>query len=93
MVEIEKEENGNQEKNEDESKKDDDGLPLECRTSKDPPIDNIIGDIIKGVTTRSKISNFCCHHAYVSQVEPKNAKDALLDEHWLMSMQEELNQF
>ena len=45
------------------------------------------------MTTRSKISNFCYHHAYVSQVEPKNAKDALLDEHWLMAMQQELNQF
>ena len=65
---------------------------MEWRTSKEHPIDNIIGDITKGVTTRFKISNFCYHHAYVSQVEPKNTKDALLDKHWLMAMQEELNQ-
>ena len=54
---------------------------------------NIIGGIIKGVTTCSKISSLCCHHDYVSQVEPKNTNNALLDVHWLIAMQEELNQF
>lgn len=29
----------------------------------------------------------------MSQIEPKNEKEALIDEHWLMAMQEELNQF
>lgn len=29
----------------------------------------------------------------MSQVEPKNAKEALIDEHWLMAMQDVLNQF
>ena len=52
----------------------------------------MLGDITKGVTTRSEISNFCYHFASISQVEPKNSKDALLDEHWLMAMQDELNQ-
>ena len=56
-----------------------DDLPLEWKTSKDHPIDNILGDISKGVTTRSKISNFCYHFAFVSQIEPINSKDALLD--------------
>nr|KYP59540.1 Copia protein [Cajanus cajan]KYP59551.1 Copia protein [Cajanus cajan] len=31
--------------------------------------------------------------AFVSQVEPKKINEALHDEHWLMAMQEELNQF
>lgn len=68
-------------------------IPLEWRSSKDHPIDNILGDISKGVTTQSKISNFCYHFAFVSQIEPKNSKDALLDEDWFLAMQEELNQF
>jgi hypothetical protein len=29
----------------------------------------------------------------VSQVKPKNSKTALLDKHWILAMQEELNQF
>ena len=58
---------------------DESNLPLEWKSSKDHPIDNILGDISKGVTTRSKISNFCYHFAFVSQIEPKNSKDALLD--------------
>ena len=41
--------------------------PLEWKETKDHPIDNILGDISKGVTTRSKISNFCYHFAFVSQ--------------------------
>jgi hypothetical protein len=68
-------------------------LPLEWKSSKDHPIDNILGDISKGVTTRSKISNFCYHFAFVSQIEPKTSKGALLNEHWFLEMQEELNQF
>ena len=90
---VEKEEDDNQEKKDDESREENDSLPLEWRISKDISIDKIIGDITKGVRTHSKIGNFCYHHAYVSQVEPKNANDVLLDENWLMAMQAELNQF
>ncbi|KAK2364611.1 cysteine-rich RECEPTOR kinase [Trifolium repens] len=68
-------------------------LAKEWRTLKDHPIDKVLGDISKGVATRFQISNFCSHYAFVSQVEPKNSKTALLDEHWILAMQEELNQF
>src|SRR3954470_2341235 len=90
-AEKEKDESHDEHKEESISKNEE--LPKAWTNVKDHPIDNIIGDISKGVTTRSKISNFCHHFTFVSQVEPKNAKDALLDEHWLMAMQEELNQF
>lgn len=58
-----------------------DYLSLSWRTSKDHLINNILGDITKGATTHSKISNFCYHFPFISQVEPKNSKDALLYEH------------
>lgn len=81
------------EEEKDENETHEDNLPDEWKTVKDRPIENILGDISKGVITRSKISNFCHHYAFVSQIEPKNSKDALFDEHWFLAMQEELNQF
>ena len=50
------------------------------RTSGDLSMDNIIGDINRGVSTRSSISNFCLHTAFVSNVEPKSIFEALKDE-------------
>ena len=35
----------------------------------------------------------CEHDAYISQIEPKNFKEAEIDEHWINVMQEELCQF
>ena len=55
------------------------------------PQDNIIGDATEGVTTRS--INFIANACFISQVEPKNVKEALLDEFWISAMQEELSQF
>ena len=54
--------------------------------------DNIIGDIKQGVSIRCRIV-FCEHVAFVSQIEPKNVNDALNDSNWIVTMQDELNQF
>jgi len=56
-------------------------------------LDNIIGDISKGVSTRSQLSQFCMNVAFVSQLEPKSVSDALKDDHWFLAIQDELNQF
>ena len=53
----------------------------------------IIGDPNKGVKTRSSYKNICEYVAFLSQLEPKNVKESLNDDHWIISMQEELNQF
>jgi hypothetical protein len=57
------------------------------------PIDQILGDISKGVTTRSRLANFCEHYSFVSSIEPFRVEEALQDPNWVLAMQEELNNF
>jgi hypothetical protein len=60
---------------------------------RDHLVDNILGDIKKGVTTRSCVANFCKHYSFISSLEPFKVEDALRDPDWVMDMQEELNNF
>jgi hypothetical protein len=57
------------------------------------PINQILGDISKGVTTRSRLANFCEHYSFVSSIEPFRVEEALQDPDWVLAMQEELNNF
>jgi hypothetical protein len=57
------------------------------------PDNQILGDISKGVTTRSRLVNFCEHYSFVSSIEPFRVEEALLDPDWVLAMQEELNNF
>jgi hypothetical protein len=57
------------------------------------PIDQILGDISKGVTTRSRLANFCEHYSFVSSIESFRVEEALQDPDWVLAMQEELNNF
>jgi hypothetical protein len=56
-------------------------------------VNTILGDIHKGVTTRSWVAHFCEHYSFVSSIEPYRVKDALRDSDWVLAMQEELNNF
>jgi hypothetical protein len=56
-------------------------------------MDNIFGDIKKGVTTRSRVAIFCQYYSFVPSLEPFKVEDALCDLDWVMDMQEELNNF
>jgi hypothetical protein len=60
---------------------------------RDHPVDQILGDISKGVTNRSRLVNFCEHYSFVSSIEPFRVEEALLDPDWVLAMQEELNNF
>jgi hypothetical protein len=57
------------------------------------PVNSILGDIHKGVTTRSQVTHFCEHYSFVSSIEPYRVEDALRDSDWVLAMQEELNNF
>jgi hypothetical protein len=56
-------------------------------------VDTILGDIQKGVTTRSRVAHFCEHYSFVSSIEPHKVEEALQDSDWVVTMQEELNNF
>jgi hypothetical protein len=60
---------------------------------RDHPVNSILGDIHKGVTTRSRVAHFCEHYSFVSSIEPYRIEDALRDPDWVLAMQEELNNF
>lgn len=68
-------------------------LPREWKLNSAHPIDQILGDHSRGVTTRKSLRNLCNFNAFISQIEPKNFKEAEFDESWLLAMQEEINQF
>jgi hypothetical protein len=60
---------------------------------RDHPVNSILSDIHKGVTTRSCVTHFCEHYSFVSSIEPHRVEDALRDSDWVLAMQEELYNF
>jgi hypothetical protein len=53
--------------------------PTQVRSTiqRNHPVDRILGDISKGVTTRSRLANFCEHYSFVSSIEPFRLEEAL----------------
>jgi hypothetical protein len=60
---------------------------------RDHPINSILCDIQKRVTTRSRVAHFCEHYSFVYSIESYRIKDALRDPGWVVAMQEGLNNF
>jgi hypothetical protein len=54
---------------------------------RDHPVNSILGDIHKGVTTRSRVAHICEHYSFVSSIEPYRIEDALRDPNWVLAMQ------
>ena len=61
--------------------------------ARDHPLDSIIGHILRGVQTRSRLSSFCEHFSFVTSIEPKKIDEALKDVDWVNAMHEELKNF
>jgi hypothetical protein len=68
-------------------------VPQPTNVARDHPLDSIIGDILRGVQTRSTLVSFCEYFLFVSSIEPKKIDEALLDVDWVNAMHEELNNF
>ncbi|GJZ89608.1 retrovirus-related pol polyprotein from transposon TNT 1-94 [Tanacetum coccineum] len=64
--------------------------------TKDYPIDNVIDDPARPVSTRHQLQTealFYYFDAFLSSVEPKSYKEALKESCWIKAMREELNEF
>ncbi|GJT29886.1 retrovirus-related pol polyprotein from transposon TNT 1-94 [Tanacetum coccineum] len=64
--------------------------------TKDHPLENIIGELARPVSTRLQLHKqalFYYYDAFLIVVEPKTYKDALTQSCWIEPMQEELNEF
>nr|GEZ84964.1 hypothetical protein [Tanacetum cinerariifolium] len=62
--------------------------------TKDHPLNNIIGQLSRPVSTRLQLHEqaiFCYYDAFLTYVEPKTYKEALTQSCWIEAMQEELN--
>jgi hypothetical protein len=70
------------------------GIPSRSLTiQRNHQVDQIMGDVSKGVTTRSRLAIFCENYSFVSSIEPFRVEEALQDPDWVLVMQEELNSF
>nr|GEX38686.1 hypothetical protein [Tanacetum cinerariifolium] len=64
--------------------------------TKDHPLQNIIGDPSRPVSTRLQLHEqalFCYYDVFLSSIEPKTFKYTLTKSCWIEAMQEELNKF
>ncbi|GKG02729.1 hypothetical protein Tco_0310365, partial [Tanacetum coccineum] len=60
--------------------------------TKDHPLENIIGELDRPVSTRLQLHEkalFCYYDAFLTAVEPKTYKDALTQSCWIEAMKEE----
>nr|GEU35621.1 retrotransposon protein, putative, unclassified [Tanacetum cinerariifolium] len=64
--------------------------------SKDHPLDNVIGNPSRPVSTRKQLTTdalWCLYSSVLSKVEPKNFKSAITKNCWFQAMQDEIYEF
>ncbi|GJU57632.1 retrovirus-related pol polyprotein from transposon TNT 1-94 [Tanacetum coccineum] len=64
--------------------------------SQDHPLDNIIGNLSRPVSTRKQLATdalWCLYNSVLSKVEPKNFKSAITEDCWFQAMQDEIHEF
>ncbi|GJV32483.1 retrovirus-related pol polyprotein from transposon TNT 1-94 [Tanacetum coccineum] len=65
---------------------------INIKESRNHPLENVIGNLNQR-TLRSQAQNQSNLFCFISTIEPKNVNEALMDESWIIAMQEELNEF
>ncbi|GJU25222.1 retrovirus-related pol polyprotein from transposon TNT 1-94 [Tanacetum coccineum] len=65
---------------------------INIKESRNHPLENVIGNLNQR-TLRPQAQNQSNFFCFISIIEPKNVNEALMDESWIITMQEELNQF
>ncbi|GKD15181.1 hypothetical protein Tco_1199588 [Tanacetum coccineum] len=69
---------------------------LLVKWTKNHPIPNVIGDPSRSVSTRKQHqidAMWCYFDAFLTSIEPKNYKEAMLKPSWIDAMQEEIHEF
>ncbi|GJV65736.1 retrovirus-related pol polyprotein from transposon TNT 1-94 [Tanacetum coccineum] len=64
--------------------------------SKDHPLDNIIGNPSRPVSTRKQLATdalWCLYNSVLPKVEPKNFKSTITEDWWFQAMQDEIHEF
>ncbi|GJR78496.1 retrovirus-related pol polyprotein from transposon TNT 1-94 [Tanacetum coccineum] len=64
--------------------------------SKDHPIDNVIGNPSRPVSTKKQLATdalWCLYNSVLSKVEPKNFTSAITEDCWFQAMQDEIHEF
>ncbi|GKB24189.1 retrovirus-related pol polyprotein from transposon TNT 1-94, partial [Tanacetum coccineum] len=64
--------------------------------SKDYPLDNVIGNPSRPVSTRKQLATdalWCLYNSVLSKVKPKNFKSAITEDCWFQAMQDEIHEF
>ncbi|GKE14997.1 retrovirus-related pol polyprotein from transposon TNT 1-94 [Tanacetum coccineum] len=63
---------------------------------KDHPLDNVIGNPSRPVSTRKQLATdalWCLYNFVLSKVKPKNFKSAITEDCWFQAMQDEIYEF
>nr|GEU67451.1 integrase, catalytic region, zinc finger, CCHC-type, peptidase aspartic, catalytic [Tanacetum cinerariifolium] len=64
--------------------------------SKDHPLDNVVGNPSRSVSTRKQLATdalWCLYSSVLSKVKPKNFKSAITEDYWFQAMQDEIHEF
>ncbi|GKD80376.1 retrovirus-related pol polyprotein from transposon TNT 1-94, partial [Tanacetum coccineum] len=64
--------------------------------SKDHPLDNVIGNPSRLVSTKKQLATnalWCLYNSVLSKVKPKNFKSAITEDYWFQAMQDEIHEF